>query len=133
VRLLIHIGISLSLCSLLACDPGHTIKFTVENNSTKQLVLSSVYFDDNGGDIILPPNSSTSSDRSDLGGYQYVKSREYCPCSDPAIKLIASDSMIKITKDITDPSNWLRTEKRKYFMGGEFTCKFSIGDTDLQK
>jgi len=115
---------------LFGCDPGHETTSTVENNSSRQVIL--IGFDFGADKITLGPGESKVVKHGGLGGYKYIKSQEYCPCSDPDIQIYTTDTTLKITKDIKNSDNWSRTSKRKYIKGGVFTCKFTLTDQDIK-
>lgn len=131
MRLFRTLFFSLLAFGLTNCDPGHKITYTVENNSSRQVVLISTIFDKDKNKIILGPNESKVVSEGGLGGYTEVKKYEYCPYSDPEIQIYPVDTTLKITKDIKSLANWSRTEKRKHIKGGVFTCKFTLTDQDI--
>jgi len=112
------------------CDPAHEITSTIENNSSRQLILISQTFD--ADKLILGPGESKIVKHRGLGGYKYIKSQEFCPCADSIIKISTVDTTLKITKDIKNPDNWSKTSKRKNIKGGEFTCRFTLTDQDIK-
>jgi hypothetical protein len=121
--------ISLSLL-LTSCDPGHSIKITIENQTNKSVVLISQTFDKDK--LILSPYESRTVRESGLGGYKALQDVEFCPCADSAIQLYTLDTTLKITKDIKNPDNWFKTSRRINIKSGTFTCKFTLTNQDIK-
>lgn len=65
---------------LFGCDPGHEITSTIENKSSRQVILISSDF---GADkVTLGSGESKVLKHSGLGGCKYIKGQEYCPSTD---------------------------------------------------
>lgn len=126
----IFTAIFVTLLFLVGCDPGHSGKVFISNNSSYTIALKyQTHTIDTS--IVIQPNSRT--DVFHFGGLGSGRDYEYCIYEFTTISLQPIDTSKYMTKTIADCNNWATINPNtRRFSNKEINCEFLVTPSDIQ-
>ena len=128
--------VALVVSGIALIPDSHTkLSYIIKNESKKDIILKNTIL---GTETILKPGSFIIESDTKETSYDYIKSdlyhnKSYCACYGDSLKILSSDTSLKIVKQINNSSDWEHFDKENILnKGGEFICRFSVRDTDFK-